>query len=478
MSNYEFSVVARDEGRYESRVARTSIHITVSDVNDNAPIFSEYPFRAAVAAFVQPGQPLLRIRAQDLDDGANGEIVYSLTVEPASSRFRIDPTTGVLSARESLAGDNGKLLHIHVVATDRGNPPLEAKGLVELQVGEPKQGAAKLRFQNETYVVEIDEGATVHAEVARVSAVRSDGRRQRISYWIGRGGEDGAFTVNPDSGLVQVLNGAVLDYETRSERRLIIVAEAGGPEGLFGYCELIVRLLDRNDNAPRFTQPQYTTAVREGGAKGELVAQVSAPDADAGRNARTLYHIVDGNHDNAFVIEPAFSGLIRTNIVLDREIRDAYRLTVISTDEGVPQMTGTTAVSVRVLDANDNRPTFPPRSSITVPEDALPGTVLATLAANDVDTHPELIYNLEKDADAPFSIDHFGGKLILTQQLDYETVKEYTLKVSASDGRHVATSVVTVKVTDVNDNTPIFDHPAYDATLPGKERRKPSTGNF
>lgn len=99
-----------------------------------------------------------------------------------------------------------------------------------------------------------------------------------------------------------------------------------------------------------------------------LFLQVSATDADQGANSRVLYHIVDGNHDNAFVIEPPFSGLVKTNIVLDREIRDTYRLTVIATDEGTSQLTGTSTLRINIVDVNDNQPTFPPHSIISVSE--------------------------------------------------------------------------------------------------------------
>lgn len=92
---------------------------------------------------------------------------------------------------------------------------------------------------------------------------------------------------------------------------------------------------------------------------------------DQGSNARLLYHIVDGNHDNAFVIEPPFSGLVKTNIVLDREIRDMYRLTVIATDEGVPQLTGTSTIRINIVDVNDNQPTFPPHSVVSIGEGKL-----------------------------------------------------------------------------------------------------------
>lgn len=96
--------------------------------------------------------------------------------------------------------------------------------------------------------------------------------------------------------------------------------------------------------------------------------QLSAKDADQGLNKKILYHIVDGNPDNAFMINPPYSGVVRTNIVLDREIRENYRLTIIATDQGNPQLTGTAALSIRVLDINDNQPTFPEHKIITVSE--------------------------------------------------------------------------------------------------------------
>lgn len=98
------------------------------------------------------------------------------------------------------------------------------------------------------------------------------------------------------------------------------------------------------------------------------VPQLSASDVDQGLNSRLLYHIVDGNPDNAFTINPPYSGIVRTNIVLDREIREKYRLTIIATDQGNPQLTGTAALSVRVIDINDNQPTFPEPKIISVHE--------------------------------------------------------------------------------------------------------------
>ncbi|XP_055711473.1 protein dachsous [Phlebotomus papatasi] len=469
---YNFMVVATDGGKYDARSQKVPVQIIIDDVNDNKPVFEKYPFKGHVAALVQPGQTLLQVSATDEDQGTNGEIVYSLINDSTNGKFRINPNTGSLSATQSLASENGKLLHLEVIARDKGNPPQTAIGLIELQVGDIPPGTPHLRFQNDTYVVRLPENGVSGQSVVQLNAVRSDGRRQRIIYSIGSGNEDGAFTIDAATDEIKIHNADRLDFERYPKGlKLIAVARTEGNPVLYGYCEVRVLLVDENDNAPRFTQHQYSAAVWEGNNKGTFVMQVSAYDADQGSNSRILYHIVDGNHDNAFIIEPAFSGIVKTNIVLDREIRDMYRLKVIATDEGVPQMTGTTTIQVHIVDVNDNQPTFPPHSIISVSEGIELGTVLTSITANDVDTNPALTYTFVDEASDPdatsiFAIDRFSGKVILRQRLDYETRQEYQLKISASDTSHLAQTTLTIRVTDQNDNAPIFQQPAYHTILP------------
>jgi protocadherin-16/23 len=88
------------------------------------------------------------------------------------------------------------------------------------------------------------------------------------------------------------------------------------------------------------------------------------------------------------------------------------------------------------------------------------------VTANDVDTNPTLTYNLS-DPDGYFSIDRFSGKVTLCRKLDFETRQEYRLQITASDTAHTAQTVLTVKITDDNDNTPQFTKSSYQATLPG-----------
>ncbi|XP_044255905.1 protein dachsous [Tribolium madens] len=469
-SVYNFLVVATDSGKYNARSQRVPVTVRIEDINDNKPIFTQYPFREQVAAYKQPGQTILKITAKDADFGTNSEIVYSLVNDGSYPKFRINPNSGILTATQSLATENGRVIHLNIIATDKGNPPRSSTGLVEIIVGEIPEGTPQLRFQNSTYIVNIPENTEKFKDIVRVSAVRTDGRRQRILYSFGTGNEDNIFYIDSETGVIQVHDPKNLDYELHKEIRLVVEAKTEGGPVLHGYCEVVMQLTDINDNAPKFTQQQYSASVWEGDKKGAFVLQVVAFDDDEGHNSRIRYHFLDGNHDNAFKIEPEFSGILKTNIVLDREIRDNYKLTVIATDEGVPQMTGTARIVINVVDVNDNQPTFPPPATINVSEATEVGTVLTTVAANDVDTNPTLTYDFAKDNSREdlefFSIDRFSGKIILKKMLDFETWQEYKLKIVASDTAHTTKTTLTIKVTDVNDNAPVFSQLVYQTNLP------------
>lgn len=127
---------------------------------------------------------------------------------------------------------------------------------------------------------------------------------------------------------------------------------------------------------------------------GFSVLQVTATDADSGLNQQLDYRIEGGGQDR-FLID-ATTGVIRVaNITIDREERDAYRLTVVAVDQGTPALSGTATVSIIIDDINDCRPEFiNPIQTVSVPESAPPGTVVAEVTAIDRDLHPRLEYYL------------------------------------------------------------------------------------
>ncbi|KAG0421044.1 hypothetical protein HPB47_003051 [Ixodes persulcatus] len=424
-ARYMFEVRASDSGKYDARWERAVVHVTVVDVNDNRPTFAKYPYVAKVNAHAHSGTQVAYVQAADADDGPNADIFYSFANPAMSHKFHLDPDTGLVTVAGSLLSDNGRVIHVDIVAKDRGRPPKMSTGVLEVQVGPGAAAVPWLRFQNETYRVRLSEVSPRGAEVLRVQAFPQEQPSLPITYGFSSESDGGPFSIHPSSGTIRIRDPKQLDYEENANLVIVVIAKAEGRATMYGYATVTVDLIDENDNAPRFSQERYVSSVWEGNSKGTFVAQVSALDED--RGGRLLYHIVEGNHDNAFVMEPPLSGIVKTNIVLDREIRDSYLLTVIATDEGEPQLTGTCTLRIAVVDINDNQPVFPPDSVVSISEGRI------TLA---------------------------GGPL------DFERQSLYQLRLRVSDTAHMAETLVTVHVTDVNDNSPRFTQPSYHAILP------------
>lgn len=293
-------MVATDGGLYDAKSTSIPVEINLSDVNDNAPVFEKSPYRTTVPTSTQPGHNILQVKAKDYDVGINAEIIYAFSREEDKPKFRIHPTTGVITATTSLIHDYGRTIHLAVIARDRGNPPRSSKALIELKVGDAEDQNPTLMFQNETYEAVIPENSPTDLEIIRVTAVRSDGRRQHMSYSIGTGNEFETFIIDEESGTVKVNDPSRLDAEMwmnlgdernpwerssdsqgsretpreASNRVLTLIARTSGPEPLEAYARLVIRISDVNDNPPVFTQSQYSATVLEGNAKGNFVVKV------------------------------------------------------------------------------------------------------------------------------------------------------------------------------------------------------------
>lgn len=198
-------------------------------------------------------------------------------------------------------------------------------------------------------------------------------------------------------GSLTVTRQECLDFEVARERRLGLLLISSS-EGLVDCAEVVITIRDLNDNRPQF--PASTTSairtdedadrelevhVDEGVQRGTVIARLRAWDAD--RCSQLRYDIVTGNQRNEIALEavPAETGsgnghggaVLRTTVVLDREVRSLYRLVVrvldddrhcagVSTSE---RHSAVVTIIVVVRDVNDNAPFFPANSQpVTVRE--------------------------------------------------------------------------------------------------------------
>ena len=172
-----------------------------------------------------------------------------------------------------------------------------------------------------------------------------------------------------------------------------------------------------------------------------------------------------GNNNGTFHIDRD-SGNVTLNATLPG--RTQYTLLLNATDPD--GLHGTTAVTIRVGDANDNSPVFyePQPFTLTLSENTAIGyEILSGAYANDTDFGTNALITLvlaSGNEGGEFAINSTTGRITLVKQLDRETRPMIDLVLAAQDGGKPQlqdTVTITINITDVNDNAPRFQQPSY-----------------
>ncbi|XP_052672394.1 LOW QUALITY PROTEIN: protocadherin gamma-A2-like [Harpia harpyja] len=263
-----------------------------------------------------------------------------------------------------------------------------------------------------------------------------------------------------------------LDREEAAFHELVLMASDGGEPARTGTARIRVAVLDANDNAPVFSQAEYTLRVPEDVPVGSTLITVTATDADEGFNGRVKYSLkkVTDLTIEIFQLNDE-TGSITLVRSLDFEEGDSHELEVQAEDGG--GLSDTAKVAITVTDVNDNAPELTVSSALSaISEDAPPGTVVALLHVQDRDSGANgevrcsiaerLPFRLEKSFE-----DYY--RVVTARELDREEVAEYNVTVRAADGGSPAlwsSAVLALRVLDVNDNAPVFAEARYSARLP------------
>ncbi|XP_024067788.2 protocadherin gamma-B2-like, partial [Terrapene carolina triunguis] len=191
---------------------------------------------------------------------------------------------------------------------------------------------------------------------------------------------------NPDGNkYAELVLEKPLDREKERSLHLILSSVDGGEPVKTGTVPIKINIIDANDNPPIFTEKIYKVSMRENLPKGTLVLQVKATDADEGTNAKITYSFsnIPQSAQQLFGLD-ASNGKITAKGILDFEEKNSYTIDVEARDEG--SLTAHSKVQIEILDENDNAPEVTLTSvSSPIPEDSLPGTVIALIKARDRD---------------------------------------------------------------------------------------------
>ncbi|KAM9329220.1 protocadherin Fat 1 [Gastrophryne carolinensis] len=463
-NNYSIVVVAYDHGD-KVLSSSTVIEVTVMDMNDNPPRFTAEIYKGT-ASEDDPLDGVVAILSTTDDDteDIHKEVTMHITGGDPLGQFAIENMNNEwkVYVKKTLDREVKDNYLLNIIATDG---TFASKAVVEVKVLDANDNAPVC--EKDSYSETISEDAPTGKPILQVSASDADilSNAEIIYTLHGPGSEK--FHLSPFTG--ELKTSLPLDREIQEVYNLIVKATDGGGK----FCEASLELIleDVNDNAPEFSADPYSVTVFENTEPKTPITRVQAIDADSGLNQKVQYSFAN-SAEGQFSLDES-SGIITLEKPLDREMQAVYMLIVKATDQGLPRKHSTVAtVMVSVLDINDNPPVFEHREyGATLSEDVPVGTeVLQVYATSrDIEANAEISYQIVSgNEQGKFSINQVTGILFLIESLDHESAAEYYLTVEATDAgtpplNDVAT--ITINVTDVNDNSPVFSQSTYNAVI-------------
>ncbi|KAM9064778.1 protocadherin gamma-A2-like isoform 17-T17 [Sarcophilus harrisii] len=340
---------------------RTKIHVTVLDVNDNAPEVTITSITNSVPENAPPGTVIALFHVHDRDAGENGQFLCSIPGDlPFKLEKKVDSYYSLMIDR-ALDREQVSVYNITVRVEDFGSPALSTDTHILLQVADINDNPPT--FSQSTYSAYIQENNPRGASIYSLTAHDPDSEQNAlVTYSIIESNlsleaspVSSIVSINSETGVLYAL--CSFDYEQSREFHLRVTAKDSGDPPLSSNVSLTLFIMDQNDNTPEILYPTFPTDGSSGvelaprsAEPGYLVTKVVAVDSDSGQNAWLSYRLLKATEPGLFIVGQ-HSGEIRTvRTFLDKDSLK-QNLIVAVTDNGEPPLSATVTVTVAVADS-------------------------------------------------------------------------------------------------------------------------------
>ncbi|TRY81231.1 hypothetical protein DNTS_021843 [Danionella cerebrum] len=448
------------DGGAPSKTGTSIIIIKVLDINDNAPAFSKPLYKTNIDENAAMGTTIAVLNATDLDEGSNGEVVYSIIKRDQNKIlqiFDIDPITGAITVKGEVDFEENSAFEIRAQATDKGQPPMSTHCKILVEVLDINDNEPEITVTSLLGTVKEDAGTGT--AVALVSVIDKDGGRNGVVKCAVANEVPFKLEINYKNYYSLVVDGA-LDRERESVYHVTITAADEGSPPLSSSSVIAVHVSDVNDNAPHFSKPVMNVYVKENSQVGAVLQTVSAQDPDVGENARITYSLLESFSSGpvtSMISINSDTGDLHTLQSFNHEETKMLALKVRATDSGVPPLSSNVTVNVFILDENDNSPAIlAPYSELgsvhieNIPYSAEAGYFVAKIRAVDADSgyNALLSYHIsEPKGNNLFRIGSSSGEIRTKRRMSDNDLKTHPLLISVCDnGEPSLSSTVSVDV--------------------------------
>ena len=449
VSTYELTIRVTDGLMTENSV----LTVEVEDVNDNTPVFAQFPYTVYVSEGANVGDVVGGVVATDADEGLNAQLQYTLT--ETSTYFSINSSSGHLTLLVPLDRDNSSMpnpIMLQVSVTDMGIISKNSNATsVEVVITDTNDSPPI--FTRPMFRFTIPRDFTAGVTFGVINATDADvGTNAEHLFDIVQSPQGlNLFNLNRTSGelsLVTSLAGSIKLYWIQ-----VRVVDLRNHE-FEDVASVEVIVTDSNDHPPSFPQERYSVDLMESLAPPQTILMLTATDGDTGRNGEIMYEF--GKAQSHFTINQSTGDIVLTDS-LDHERMQVFTLLVYAVNHN--GRNASTIVDVNVLDINDNSPQFQDLpSSLTISEVPYIGLEILHVVATDLDSGSfgQVSYSLiTESARSQFNINNVTG--VVTNLVELTSGTTHVLEFQATDGGGQSRRMsVTLTVTDLSSQSPDF----------------------
>ncbi|KAM8823509.1 LOW QUALITY PROTEIN: cadherin-6-like [Spinachia spinachia] len=450
----------------EALEGQSEFIIKIHDINDNEPRFTRDPY-VARAEMSDIGTSVIQVTAMDADDatyGNSARVVYSIL--EGQPYFSVDPESGLIkTALPGMDREVKENYQVVIQAKDMAGQMGGLSGTTTVSIALSDVNDNPPRFTKTVYEFRVPESTELGSAVGLLCAVDADaGENADMAYRIIGSDGPGVFDVATNRSTQEgvVLLRKPLDFERKRQYSLRVQVENSHIDPRFFSVgpfrdEATVRVaVEDVDEPPVFERASYVMEVKEDAARNAAVGSVSVDPDD--KNSLVRYSIDRRTDMDRMFNVHAANGSVFLLRELDREENAWHNISVIATEFNNPRQTSRVPVYIRVLDVNDNAPTFATNYETFVCENAKANQRIQTVSAADPDTPlggHRFFFSLAQEAagKANFSVrdNKDNTAWILTRRNSYNSLQKsvYHVPVVISDGEYPmqsSTNTLTVRV--------------------------------